>query len=425
MEKCSASALLMAGVRSLRFQGGGAEFLQSIPLEQWGEFLALTDEARITLPIVTRYRNAAPEPVRQWLDECVARNAHRHERIVEAHAALADAMNSHGADFIVLKGLSHERFWPAESRCRPQYDIDLYCPRESVPAAREAAALLGYEPVRATEPDADHLPVMIRQTGWRWRGDYYDPEQPLALEIHHRFWNPTLGFSVRSADRFQVRLCFESVDGVTLPMLDRVDALDYAAWHAVRHLLRGTLKIFHVYEIAQYLDRSADDDGFWKAWQCQGCARRSYSRMCGVSSGAGVVRVPDASRCRKLRSRTSSRCGTVVPDVCVIADRGGGASEQRRALSPSQPCRSGGSPEDCGTADFPSADSSESAGGCSRARGSGSLCEPGSEESGIYGAARSASSADARTDSPERAALVSAWPAVWMKSQISRWHRSS
>jgi hypothetical protein len=270
MGKCSASSLLMAAAGSLRLREDGAAPLQSVPLEQWGEFLALTDEARITLPIAMRYRDAAPEPVRQWLDECISRNAQRHVQIVEAHARLADAMNSHGAEFIVLKGLSHERFWPENSRCRPQYDIDLYCPRESVSAAREAAASLGYEPVRAEEPDADHLPVMIRQTGWRWRGDYYDPQQPLALEIHHRFWNPALGFSVRNAEQFPARRCFERVDGVTLPMLDRVDALDYAAWHAVRHLLRGTLKIFHIYELAQYLHRSADDDGFWTAWQRQG-----------------------------------------------------------------------------------------------------------------------------------------------------------
>jgi hypothetical protein len=270
MRKYSASALLLTAVRSLRPEEDGAALLRSIPLDEWGEFLALTDEARITLPIATRYRDTAPEPVRQWLGECVARNAQRHARIVEAHARLADAMNSQGAEFIILKGLSHERFWPENSRCRPQYDIDLYCPRESVSAAREAAASLGYEFVRATEADADHLPVMIRQTGWRWRGDYYDPQQPLALEIHHRFWNPSLGFSVRNANRFPARRCFEAVDGVTLPMLDRVDALDYAAWHAVRHLLRGTLKIFHVYELAQYLDRSADDDGFWTAWQNQG-----------------------------------------------------------------------------------------------------------------------------------------------------------
>lgn len=267
MRKCSASALLMTAVRSLRPGADSAELLRSIPPDQWGDFLAVTDEARITLPIATFYRDVAPEPVRQWLDECLARNARRHARIVEAHAALARAMNSHGADFIVLKGLSHGRFWPANLRCRPQYDVDLYCPRESMRAAREAAASLGYEPVRAAEPDADHLPVMIRRTGWQWRADYYDPEQPLALELHHRFWNPTLGFSVRSPDRFPARRGFESVDGVMLPVLDAIDALDYAAWHAVRHLLRGTLKPFHVYELAQFLHRSADDDGFWTAWE--------------------------------------------------------------------------------------------------------------------------------------------------------------
>jgi hypothetical protein len=31
---------------------------------------------------------------------------------------------------------------------------------------------------------------MIRRTGWRWRGDYFDPEQPYSIELHFRFWNP-------------------------------------------------------------------------------------------------------------------------------------------------------------------------------------------------------------------------------------------
>ena len=35
----------------------------------------------------------------------------------------------------------------------------------------------------------DHLPALIRKTGWEWRGDFFDPEIPTAIELHHRFWN--------------------------------------------------------------------------------------------------------------------------------------------------------------------------------------------------------------------------------------------
>jgi hypothetical protein len=46
-----------------------------------------------------------------------------------------------------------------------------------------------------------------------------------------------------------------------------VDALRYACWHAARHLLRGSLRILHVYELAFFLDRSSSDDAFWTQWR--------------------------------------------------------------------------------------------------------------------------------------------------------------
>ena len=49
---------------------------------------------------------------------------------------------------------------------------------------------VGYEAVKEIAHNgSDHLPVMIRKTGWTWRGDYYDPEMPPSVELHFRFWN--------------------------------------------------------------------------------------------------------------------------------------------------------------------------------------------------------------------------------------------
>ncbi len=60
-----------------------------------------------------------------------------------------------------------------------------------MPAALRNLQGLGYEATSHTsDPGADHLPVMIRRTGWKWRGDYYDPDMPPSLELHFRFWNP-------------------------------------------------------------------------------------------------------------------------------------------------------------------------------------------------------------------------------------------
>ena len=38
----------------------------------------------------------------------------------------------------------------------------------------------------------DHLPVLIRRTGWEWRGDFFDPDIPMGVELHFQFWNPRL-----------------------------------------------------------------------------------------------------------------------------------------------------------------------------------------------------------------------------------------
>ncbi len=267
MRQPAQSSLLLSAVRSLRFSDAQTDCLTSLSPAEWQQLLKITDESRITLPLATRCGSLVPEPVRTHLNDCLARNAVRHIRVVEAHSEVFETMRMHGAEFLVLKGLAHGPGWNGEVSTRPQHDIDLYCPPESIPAARQAAKSLGYEPFGAEANDADHLPVMIRQTGWRWRDDYYDPEQPLALELHHRFWNPTLGFAVRRVDGFWSRRIIMPVGGLAVPALHPVDALDYAAWHALRHLLRGSLRIHHIYEIAHRLHHTADDLGFWSEWR--------------------------------------------------------------------------------------------------------------------------------------------------------------
>lgn len=270
MSRNPASSLLLTAVRSLHFGEDRTELLRALTPRQWTEFLALTDEAHITLPVAIRCRGVMPVPIRDRLVQCLARNSARHARIVEAHASIAEAMSAHGVEFLVLKGLTHTPLWSGSPGLRPQYDVDLYCPRESIQAAASAAAKLGYEPARSEYAGTDHLPVMIRRTGWRWHGDYYDPDQPLALELHFRFWNPGLGVAVHGEDRFWNRRRTGIFNGIKLPALHPVDGLTYAAWHAVRHLLHGNLRVYHVYELAHFLHHTAEDGEFWREWRAQG-----------------------------------------------------------------------------------------------------------------------------------------------------------
>ncbi|HEU5020259.1 MAG TPA: nucleotidyltransferase family protein [Bryobacteraceae bacterium] len=278
--------MLLTAVRALRFDDGHSRALATIPGPKWPEFLALCDAAHISLALAARCGDAAPEDLRSRL----ARNAMRYQRILAAHREIAAAMDTHGVEFLVLKGLTHAGHWNDAAKHRPQYDIDLYVPAPMAAGAVQALQSLGYTVCEEESKGSDHFPVMVRRTGWRWRGDYFDPDQPLAAEVHFRFCNPSLGFEAPGADRFWDRRRIAEFDGVHLPALHPVDTLHYACWHAVRHLLRGSLRILHVYELAFFLDRSSTDDAFWKEWDDGGVAESIAFRLASEWFGCRMHR---------------------------------------------------------------------------------------------------------------------------------------
>jgi hypothetical protein len=109
---------------------------------------------------------------------------------------------------------------------------------------------------------------MIRKTGYQWRGGYFDPELPLAVELHFQFWDAAREhFEVRSADSFWSRRTSGRVGDTTFSALHPVDCLSYATWHVVRHLVAGNLQLYHVYELAHFLTRTQHQDSFWQEWE--------------------------------------------------------------------------------------------------------------------------------------------------------------
>jgi hypothetical protein len=171
---------------------------------------------------------------------------------------------------VVMKGSAQWPNYCTDLRTRPQYDLDLYCPAHALDAAARAVQSLGYEPFGSNrEAPIDHLPPMIRKTGWRPRGDYYDPNMPLTVELHFRLWDQdTEHFRVDGAESFWDRRVVRDVEGLSIPTLHRADGLSYSTWHLVRHLLRGDVRGYHVYELAHFLHHTAADDPFWQMWRC-------------------------------------------------------------------------------------------------------------------------------------------------------------
>ena len=236
------------------------DLLDSLSEAEWREALDFSNRSQLTLAL-SRY---APERTAQD----VAHNAERLRNAQQLYRDLTDAFQAAGIEFLAIKGLAQCPDFVENAALRPQYDIDLYVPREQVMAAAKVVQSLGFEALEDMERfPTDHLPAMIRKTGWEWRGDFYDPELPLAVELHFRFWNQQVEkLPVPDTGEFWHRRTVRTVAGVSMAALSRHDALGYTALHLVRHLLRGSERPFHVYEVACFLERHVADGEFWEEW---------------------------------------------------------------------------------------------------------------------------------------------------------------
>src|SRR6266852_5905544 len=145
---------------------------------QWGF-------VHLTLPLRQVCSDDLPNWVREQIDRNITHNTERFRRIRKVYVEIDSVLQSAGAEYIVLKGFAQ---WPASMQgphIRTQSDIDLFRPPESILAVRDALSGIGYAPTPGGEPQPkDHLPPLMRETAWQWRGDYYDPEMPLAVDLH-------------------------------------------------------------------------------------------------------------------------------------------------------------------------------------------------------------------------------------------------
>lgn len=213
--------------------------------------LPFADRTQLTLLFS---RLSLPGEIRQHVDAAIARNTRRLARIQEAYSEIAPKF-----DHVLLKGLTHVPDFCPDPALRVQYDLDLYVPPAQKEVALHFLLKLNYTPIENQGDLAmDHLPTMVRKTGWQWRGDYFDPDLPPAVEIHFQFWDvETERLRAASIDDFWLRR-----EGNQLPLPDK---LGYACLHLTRHLLRGNVRPAHVWEIAYFL-HTHHDAAFWRAW---------------------------------------------------------------------------------------------------------------------------------------------------------------
>jgi predicted MFS family arabinose efflux permease len=227
----------------------------------WAEALDFCDRSQLTLVVGEAAKEALPGWARERIARNLADNSERLQRVRGLESQVREWLEAAGIPFVVLKGTTQWPHFVADLRRRPQCDLDLFCPAAD---AQRAWALLrekGYQPLEeAGEHPTDHLPALIPKTGWEWRGNEYDPDLPLAIEVHFQFWDEyTERVRVPGSGEFWQRR-----QGLAL---DTADALAYAGLHLLRHLLRGSARACHVYELAWFLEQHAGDDAFWRRWQ--------------------------------------------------------------------------------------------------------------------------------------------------------------
>jgi MFS family permease len=228
----------------------------------WPEVLNFCDRYSLTLI----FGAVAADPLPDWVRERIAvnlvENTERLERARALQLQVSGWLTAAGIQFIFLKGTTQSPHFVSDPRLRPQYDLDLYCPPDDARRAWNLIVEHGYEPVeKLGDHPTDHLPSLVRKTGWEYRGgSNFDPECPLGIEVHVQFWDErTERLRAPGVDGFWTRR-----DGQAL---DTPDALAYAALHLLRHLLRGSARACNVYEIAWFLEHHAADEQFWNRWR--------------------------------------------------------------------------------------------------------------------------------------------------------------
>ena len=197
----------------------------------------------------------------------LAQNAQRRRTLWLAYDEAAAAFAKSGIKFVLLKGFTHEADSGLDPARRYQSDLDFLCLPGDIPRARAALEQAGYRAHGSAELSDDHGRPLVKPFTWQWRGDYFDPDLPVSIELHHCLW------SFRG-DRIPVPEVRESWNRRTnlsiekrgVPALAEPDRMAFAALHVLRHILRNDARPAHAFELAGALNRRVDDRVFWETW---------------------------------------------------------------------------------------------------------------------------------------------------------------
>src|SRR5438046_2194281 len=112
-------------LEALQMEGSNADALLALDEDGWKRLLEFCDIAHLALPLSQVDTAGFPDWVVRRLEQNVADNGSRFERVKAIYIEAATAMGRAGVSHVVLKGFSQIPDYVSDPRLRMQSDIDV------------------------------------------------------------------------------------------------------------------------------------------------------------------------------------------------------------------------------------------------------------------------------------------------------------
>lgn len=257
---------LAAIFEALHFRNSSVERLRRLQATDWSPLLEWCDARQLTFMLPWLCGPVLPDEVHRRIEGCRNRYRQRFSELKAQLFEISGALDREGIESVVLKGFTHSPALTPDPLLRAQGDIDLWIPGDDVYRARDVLLRMGY--VSGQRERSRHLSPMRRPSVWKWRGDRYDPEMPVAVELHFELWSERMErITVPEQVGFWNRKKFRSFDKQVIGVLCDEDLLGFAALHLLLHVLHGEFPAQRAWEIANFLHTRAVDETFWNSWR--------------------------------------------------------------------------------------------------------------------------------------------------------------
>ncbi|HEV2136039.1 MAG TPA: nucleotidyltransferase family protein [Terracidiphilus sp.] len=258
-----------AVMQALQLRHADATQLHRLHDDDWKQLLPILDRARLTLPLAQQPHSGFPKWVHERLSSNLADTAQHWEHVKTAYREAAAALGAKSLEYLVLKGFTQAPDFVPRPELRRQSDIDFYVPPDQISSAVVCLQEIGYAPCHTEDvyQYADHVPTLVRFGTWKWRGNWYDPDTPPAIEVHFCLWNESISsIAFPEAGDFWNRRRVRACEDLIFPALHQVDHLAYFALHILRDIFNEDSRANQVRELGTFLDRRANADAFWDDW---------------------------------------------------------------------------------------------------------------------------------------------------------------